>query len=182
MEPLEKFCSHCGAQTQFKIPDGDNRLRQVCDSCHTIHYKNPNIVTGTLPVYGDKVLLCRRAIEPRKGFWTLPAGFMELGETVEGGALRETVEEAGAQVVVESLYTLFNLPEGGQVSMFFLATMDTPEFSAGVESIEVALFAEDEIPWDELSFMTVRKTLEYFFADRKTGHFPLHVETLHPPK
>lgn len=176
-----KFCSSCGASVQILVPAGDNRERHVCVSCETVHYNNPRIITGCLPVYQDQVLLCRRAIEPRLGFWTLPAGFLELGETVAQGAVRETVEEAGAQVLVGDLYCMFNLPHIGQVYMMYLAELPEPVFSANTdESLEVRLFTEQEIPWRELAFRTMWRTLHHYFEDRKTGKFSLHVEDIAP--
>lgn len=176
------YCSNCGHETQKKVPEGDHRLRDVCDHCQTIHYQNPRVVTGCLPIYQDKVLLCRRAIEPRKGFWTLPGGFMELGETIEEGAARETREEACADVTIESLYMLFNVVHVGQLSAFFLARLDSPEYAPGEESLEVALFSEDDIPWDELAFSTIGRTLRHYFADRQEGVFPMRLEYVTPPE
>lgn len=176
------YCSVCGNETQKKMPDGDHRLRDVCDHCQTIHYQNPIVVTGCLPVYQDKVLMCKRAIEPRKGFWTLPGGFMELGETIEEGAARETREEACASVTIESLYMLFNVVHVGQLSAFFLARMENPDFAAGEESEEVALFSEDEIPWDQLAFSTIGRTLRHYFSDRREGLFPMRLEYVTPPE
>ncbi len=176
-----KFCSHCGSAVKLLIPAGDNRERHVCPDCDAIHYHNPRIITGCLPVYQDKVLLCRRAIEPRLGFWTLPAGFLELGETVSDGAARETEEEAGASVAMGDLYCMFNLPHIGQVYMMYRAEMSEPVFAASTqESLEVRLFAEDEIPWRELAFRTMWRTLHHYFEDRKTGNFTLHVEDIAP--
>ena len=180
LKPVIRFCSHCGASVSQQVPAGDNRVRDICDSCGHIHYQNPRMVTGTLPVYQNKVLLCKRAIEPRKGFWTLPGGFMELNETLEQGALRETLEETRAEVRLQSLYTLFNVLAVGQVSVFFLAELPAPVFSAGEESLEVRLFSEDEIPWQDLAFDTIRITLKHYFQDRKQKIFPLHMETLLP--
>ena len=176
--PVIRFCSQCGASVAQKIPPGDNRLRAVCGQCGFINYQNPRIVTGCLPVYKDQVLLCKRGIEPRKGYWTLPGGFMELGETIEEGAARETVEEALADVEIQSLYTLFNVLPVGQVSVFYLARLNQPEFGAGPESEEVALFREQDIPWDELAFSTIAKTLRHYFEDRKQNIFPLHSDTI----
>lgn len=167
-----KYCSQCGKAVEHLIPEGDNRHRFVCVSCDHIHYQNPRIIAGCLPVFEHQVLLCRRAIEPRKGFWTLPAGFLENGETTSDGALRETVEEANAQVNIQNLYTVFSLPHISQVYMFFRADLPKPEFSAGVESLEVQLFSEEDIPWEELSFAAVTQTLKHFFADRKLNEFP----------
>lgn len=169
-----KYCSHCGAPVSHRIPPGDNRHRYICDACGTIHYENPRMVVGCLPVWEDKVLLCRRAIEPRYGLWTLPAGFMENGETTAEGALRETLEEAGARVEIDSLYTLVNIPDIDQVYLLFLARLLDLDFAAGEESLEVALFAEADIPWDRIAFRTVQKTLEHYFEDRRKGGFPLH--------
>lgn len=173
-----KFCSQCGQAVKLEIPAGDNRERHVCSHCDTIHYQNPRIITGTLPILGNQVLLCRRAIEPRYGLWTLPAGFMENGETTEQGASRETWEEARAKVRIKGLYTLFNLPQINQVYFFYRAELTRPEFGAGPESLEVALFHEDEIPWDELAFPVVERTLKHYFSDRKNGLFPVRTEDI----
>lgn len=154
-----KYCSSCGSAVARRIPSGDNRERFVCDACGTIHYQNPKIVTGCLPVYEDRVLLCRRAIAPRMGLWTLPAGFLENGETSTQGAIRETFEEACANVAVEGLYTVFNLPHISQVYMFFRAALLNLDFAPGWESTDVKLFHEHEIPWDELAFPVDRKSV-----------------------
>ena len=165
------------------VPDGDTRERAVCDNCGHIHYVNPRIVTGCLPVHEDQVLLCKRAIEPRYGFWTLPAGYLENGETVAVGAARETMEEANANVTGLELYTVFSLPHISQIYMFFLSELNKAEFSSGEESLEVKLFSEDEIPWDLLSFPVVTQTLEFFFEDRKTGDFPVrYIDLLFKPR
>ncbi|MDR8763726.1 NADH pyrophosphatase [Burkholderia multivorans] len=169
-----KFCSVCGHEAIARIPQGDNRERFVCDHCGTIHYQNPRNVVGTVPVWGEQVLLCRRAIEPRYGFWTLPAGFMEMGETTAEAAARETLEEAGARVEVQNLFTLLNVPHVHQVHLFYLARLVDPEFEAGEESLEVKLFDEADIPWDEIAFPTVSQTLRFFFADRATGDYGVH--------
>lgn len=176
------YCSVCGHVTHRQVPSGDQRLRDVCGHCHTVHYQNPRVITGALAVYQDKVLLCKRAIEPRKGYWTLPGGFWELGETIEAGAVRETLEEACAHVTIESLYTLFNVVHVGQLSAFFLARLEQPEFAPGDESLEVGLFAEEEIPWDQLAFSTVSRTLSLFFADRQRGVYPMRLEFIPPPE
>lgn len=172
-----KFCQHCAAPVLHKVPPGDDKLRYCCDGCAVVFYENPKNIVGTLPVFADKVLLCRRAIEPRYGLWTLPAGFMENGETTLQGAVRETLEEAGARIRPEdcALYTLFNLPYINQVYFFFLTTLRTPDFHAGTESLEVALFGEDEIPWDTLAFQVVKITLEQYFADRRSVQFPVRM-------
>ena len=170
-----KHCRQCGTAVQHRIPDdGDTKLRAVCPACHTIHYINPLNVVGTIPVWGDKVLLCKRNIEPRKGKWTLPAGFMELGETTAEGAARETVEEAGAQFDMQALFSLINVARVGQVHLFYRATLLSPTFAPGIETQEALLFDEADIPWDEIAFRTVKETLEHFFADRRAGHFGFH--------
>jgi ADP-ribose pyrophosphatase YjhB (NUDIX family) len=173
-----KFCSHCGAPVSLKIPSGDNRPRFVCDRCGSIHYQNPRMVVGCLPEWEDKVLLCRRAIEPKHGFWTLPAGFMENGETTAEGAIRETLEEAGARVEVINLYSMINVPNINQVYLLFRARLLDLDFHPGEESLEVALFREDEIPWHAIAFRTVHQTLEQYYEDRHRGLFQLHVGDL----
>ncbi|MFK8329173.1 NUDIX hydrolase [Pseudomonas sp. BJa5] len=175
-----KFCSACGKPVVQRIPEGDTRLRYACDHCHTIHYQNPNIVAGVLPTWGSQVLLCRRAIEPRRGYWTLPAGFMENGETLEQAARRETVEEACARVGQMSLYQLFDLPHINQVHVFFRAELADLDFAVGVESLEVRLFDESEIPWDELAFRTISRTLECYYRDRIEQQYPIGNECLPP--
>ena len=169
-------CRQCGSAVENRIPDdGDTKLRAVCSACHTIHYINPLNVVGTIPLWGDKVLLCKRNIEPRKGKWTLPAGFMELGETTAEGAARETVEEAGAQFEMQALFSLINVARVGQVHLFYRAILLSPEFAPGTETQEALLFDEADIPWDEIAFRTVKETLEHFFADRRAGQFGFHV-------
>lgn len=169
-----KFCSECGNTVEIKVPEGDNRERHVCVHCNTIHYKNPNIVAGCLPVWEDKVLLCQRAIEPRHGFWTLPAGFMENDETLEQAATRESIEEANANLEITRLYTVISLPHVNQIYMLYLAKLIDLNFSAGSESLDVQLFSEEQIPWDNLAFRTIDFTLKRYFEDRKQNHFPLH--------
>lgn len=173
--PPIKHCRECGTAVVYRIPDdGDTKPRAVCPACDTIHYENPLMVVGTVPCWGDKVLLCKRNIEPRFGLWTLPAGFMELYETTSEGAARETVEEAGAQFVMQDLFTLVNVARVGQVHLFYRAELTSDQFDPGVETIEARLFAENEIPWEELAFRTTHVTLEQFFADRSKGHFSVH--------
>jgi ADP-ribose pyrophosphatase YjhB (NUDIX family) len=140
-------------------------------ACGLVHYQNPKMVTGAIPVWQDKVLLCRRAIQPRRGLWTLPAGFMENGESTQEGAVRETLEEANARVQIEQLYTTFNLPLISQVYLLFRARLQDLDFHPGSESLEVALFGEEEIPWAELAFPVVRETLKLFFEDRRSGSY-----------
>lgn len=169
-----KYCSICGEQVILKVPVDDTRERYVCISCETIHYQNPNVVAGCIPVWGDQVLLCRRAIEPRYGLWTLPAGFMEMGETSTQAALRETLEEANARVEIQDLYVVINLPQVNQVYMMFRSKLLDLDFRPGVESLQTALFPEAQIPWDDLAFRTIRHTLEFYFEDRRKGTYPLH--------
>lgn len=168
-----KFCSTCGEAVSKKIPEGDNKPRYVCDACDTIHYQNPRNIVGTVPMQGSKVLLCRRAIEPRKGFWTLPAGFMENGESTLDGALRETWEEARAKIVNHSIYRIFDLPYINQVYFFYRGELTDEGFDVGPESLEVELFSEDEVPWDEIAFQVVKETLKDIFLDQKKGEFPI---------
>lgn len=167
------FCSNCGSAVALIVPPGDNRERHVCNDCDTVHYVNPRIVTGCLPVWEDQVLLCLRAIEPRRGYWTLPAGFMENGETIAAGAARETVEEANARVSDLELYTIFSLPHISQAYMFFRAQLCDLEFSSGEESLDVRLFKEDEIPWDNLAFPVITQSLQFYFEDRRLGDYPV---------
>lgn len=171
------FCPSCGSETRFHVPEGDNRERAVCRSCDTIHYQNPKIVAGALPVWEGKVLLCKRAIEPRYGTWTLPAGFMENEETVEQGAKRETQEEAQAELVNLSLYTMLSIPRISQVYIIFRADLTgEAAFSPGAESLETALFAEHEVPWNNLAFPVIERSLRYYFEDRKRGKFGTYID------
>ena len=164
----------------LRVPDdGDTRQRAVCPQCQTIHYENPLNVVGTIPVLGEGVLLCKRNIEPRKGKWTLPAGFMELGETLAEGAARETTEEAGAQFEMQGLFSVLNVARVGQVHFFFRAQLTSDQFAPGHETMEARLFAEHEIPWDDLAFRTVKETLKAFFADRQRGEFGMHQTDIH---
>ena len=170
-----KHCKNCGTAVVYRLPDdGDTRERAICTACHTVHYVNPLNVVGTIPIWEDKVLLCKRNIEPRYGKWTLPAGFMELGETVAQGAARETDEEAGAQIELLDLYTLMNVVRVGQVHFFYRARLLNTRFNPGHETIEARLFSEAEVPWDEIAFRTVRETLKCYFEDRRLGNYPLH--------
>jgi ADP-ribose pyrophosphatase YjhB (NUDIX family) len=175
-----KFCSECGAGVSLQVPPGDDRQRFVCDACRTIHYVNPRVIVGCLPVYGERVLLCLRAIEPRKNYWTLPAGFMENGETSEQGAARETWEEARARVSDLSLYRVYDVPYISQVYLFYRCVVDGGEFGAGPESLETRLFREEEIPWDEIAFPSVYRALRDYFEDRASGgQYPVAVETIY---
>lgn len=171
-----KFCSHCGSSAlEFRVPDGDTLPRYLCSACGTVHYQNPKVVVGCLPVWREQVLLCKRAIEPRRGLWTLPAGFLENGETITAGAERETAEEAQARIDIGGLYTMISLPHINQLYVMFRARLVDLDFGPGTESLEVRLFDEAEIPWDELAFRTIGRTLRNFFLDRKLGSFPVHV-------
>lgn len=178
-----KFCPTCGNTVHSVIPPGDSRERLVCTHCGEVHYQNPRNIVGTVPVWDGKVLLCRRAINPRYGFWTLPAGFMELDETTTQGAARETLEEAGARVEIQGLFSLLNVPRARQVHIFYRARLLDLDFAAGEESLEVQLFDEASIPWSEIAFASVEQTLRFFFADGASGNFKLHtgdiLHTLH---
>ena len=175
LRPPIKHCKNCGTAVTYRVPDdGDTKERAVCSACQTIHYENPLNVVGTVPYWGEKILLCKRNIEPRWGKWTLPAGFMELNETVAEGAARETVEEAGAEFEMEGLFSLVNIPRVGQVHLFYRARLLSDQFDPGHETIEARLFEEHEIPWDEIAFKTVKETLDRFFSDRRTGQFGIH--------
>jgi ADP-ribose pyrophosphatase YjhB (NUDIX family) len=174
IRPLTRFCATCGQPITRRTPVGDNRTRDCCDHCGAIHYVNPRPVVGTVPVWEDRVLLCRRAIEPRYGMWTLPAGFMEVGETTAQGALRETLEEAGARVELGGLFTMIDVPYVEQVHIFFLGRLLDLDFAPGVESLELALLRQDEVPWDRLAFRTVSTTLRLFYEDRARGSFGVH--------
>jgi ADP-ribose pyrophosphatase YjhB (NUDIX family) len=180
MEPAINFCCTCAAPVVLKVPAGDSLPRHVCEACGAIHYRNPRLVIGTLPVWEDRVLLCRRAIEPRKGCWTLPAGFMENQESLAEAAARETREEASAQVELDALYTMISVPHINQVHVIYRAHLRTLDFAPGDESLEVALFAEADIPWEDIAFRTVAMTLRHYFADRVAGSFGPHVETIRP--
>lgn len=174
-----KHCKNCGTAVQTRVPDdGDTKPRAVCPACSTIHYENPLTVVGTVPVWGEtgeQVLLCLRNIEPRRGKWTLPAGFMELGETTAEGAARETVEEAGAEFEMGEIFTLMNVARVGQVHIYYRAQLLSPVFAPGVETIQAGLFTEEQVPWEEIAFRTVHETLEHYFRDRRAGRFGFHV-------
>ena len=173
-----KFCANCGAQVAKRVPPGDTLPRWVCDQCGEIHYQNPKLVVGTIPEHEGKLLLCRRAIEPRYGYWTLPAGFMENDETASQAALRETLEEAGATVDLGEPFTLISVPRVNQVHLFYRARLRNLEFKAGEETLEVALVEEAAIPWQEIAFRTVGLTLKRWFADRSRGAFSFHAEDI----
>jgi ADP-ribose pyrophosphatase YjhB (NUDIX family) len=177
-----KFCNQCGSNVELRIPDGDNLPRHVCGDCGEIHYQNPKIVAGCIPVWNDQVLLCKRAIEPRYGLWTIPAGFMENRETVEQAAARETQEEACADVTIDGLYGVFSVPHISQVYMVFRGDIANGKFAPGIESLETALYHEHEIPWDELAFPVVIQALKRFFSDRQRGDYTPFHEQVEPRK
>jgi ADP-ribose pyrophosphatase YjhB (NUDIX family) len=178
-----KHCKACGTAVAYRLPDdGDTKPRAVCTACATVHYENPLNVVGTIPIWhgssdrssGGQVLLCKRNIEPRKGYWTLPAGFMELHETSAQGAARETEEEAGAQFEMQELYSLINVTSVGQVHFFYRAKLLSEVFNPGFETMEARLFYEVDIPWEQIAFRTVRETLQRYFLEAKTGQFGMH--------
>jgi ADP-ribose pyrophosphatase YjhB (NUDIX family) len=176
-----KYCSLCGGPVELRIPPDDNRKRHVCTVCGEVHYQNPKLIVGAMPEWQDKILLCRRAIEPRHGLWTLPAGFMENGETTTEAATRETLEEANARIAVGDLYSMYSVPYINQVHLIFRAELLDLDFGPGQESLEVRLFSEPEIPWDEIAFRPVRFSLEHYFAERQSGKFSMHIGELTPP-
>ena len=176
------FCTSCGATVELRRPDDDNRPRYICTACDTIHYQNPNLVICSIPEWEDKILLCRRAIEPRQGLWTLPGGFMENGETTTEAAIRETLEEANARIEISELFSMYSLPYINQVHLLFRAKLLDLDFSPGAESLEVRLFTEAEIPWDEIAFRPIKFSLEHYFADRRKGSFNFHIGEILSPK
>jgi len=176
-----KFCPACGATVEWRIPDDDNRPRHICTECDTIHYQNPKMVIAALAEWEDKILLCRRAIEPRYGLWTLPGGFMENGESTHQTAIRETLEEANARITIGDLYSMYSLPYINQVHLLFRATLLDLDFGPGLESLEVKLFHEAQIPWDEIAFRPIHISLEHYFAERHSGIFKFHSGELPPP-
>jgi ADP-ribose pyrophosphatase YjhB (NUDIX family) len=174
------YCSACGHAISRRVPQGDSRERDCCDACGAIHYLNPRPVVGTIPVSGEYILLCKRAIEPRYGYWTLPAGFMEVGETAAQGAQRETIEEARANVRMGPLFSLIDVPGVEQIHIFYRAQLLDHDFGPGTESLDVRLFLESDIPWEQIAFRTVATTLQLFFEDRARGSFGTHTRELAP--
>ncbi len=172
------YCSHCGSTVTLRIPQDDNLPRHVCDACDTVHYENPKIVTGCVVEVEDKILLCRRAIQPRHGLWTVPAGFLEKGETLEQGAMRETMEEAQANVELTGLYAVYNIPHVSQVYVMFRGRLLDGQFGAGPESLEVELFEEHEIPWHDLAFKVIHRTLTEYYRHRSEGDFPTFIDEI----
>lgn len=175
-----KFCTQCSAPVKIRIPSGDNLPRHVCERCGHIHYENPRLVVGCVAEWEDRILLCRRAIEPRHGFWTLPAGFMENGETTAEAAARETLEEACASVVIGAPFAMINVAHINQVHLFYRGHLSTPEFGAGEESLDASLVSEAEIPWDDLAFRSVALCLKHYFEDRQRQQFSFHTADLYP--
>jgi ADP-ribose pyrophosphatase YjhB (NUDIX family) len=176
------YCPECGGRIELRIPQDDHRERHICTVCATIHYQNPKLIVGAIPEWQDgRILLCRRAIEPRHGLWTLPAGFMENGETTAAAAARETLEEANARVAIGDLYSMHNLPYINQVHLLYRAQLLDLDFFPGVESLEVELFTENDIPWDTLAFRPVKFTLQRYFSERKNGSFHFFNSDLEPP-
>lgn len=172
--PVMKYCSECGAPVVQRVPAGDDRQRHVCTRCEHIHYENPRMVVGCIIEREGELLMCRRAIEPRHGFWTVPAGFLELGESAMQGAVRETHEEAGARVEVIAPYAHIDVPRIGQAYLLYRARMVEPQFAAGTESLEVRFMRPDELPWDELAFSVVRAALELYVEDMQKGRYRTH--------
>ena len=175
-----KYCSQCGHKVVLKVPEDDHRFRSVCTHCEHIHYENPRVITGTLPLWQGRILLCKRGIEPRLGFWTLPGGFMENGESMVAGALRETVEEACADVIPQQLLSVISLPAVNQIHCFYLAQMKSAEFATTPESTEIQLFDIDDIPWDNIAFRTVGATLRHYCEHRELAVLPLLDSTIIP--
>ncbi len=173
-----KFCSICGGTISYRIPEGDNRERAVCNDCGAIHYKNPLVVVGCIVEHEGKILLCKRSIEPRYGYWTIPAGFMELGESTADGAARETLEEACAEVEMDRLFASVDVIRAGQVHVYYLAKLKGG-FAAGSETLEARLFAEDEIPWDDIAFASGKYALEKYFEDGGTNN-GVHEHAIYP--
>ena len=173
-----KFCCYCASPLVSRVPPGDNLPRWICDECGEIHYQNPKLVIGTIPEHRGKLLLCRRAIEPRYGYWTLPAGFMENSETAAQGAARETLEEAGAHVELGAPFSMISVPRVNQVHLFYLARVVDLDFKPGEETLEVALFDEADLPWKDIAFRTVGLTLKLWLSDRKAGAFTFHAEDI----
>ena len=174
MIPAINFCSACGASVEQKIPEGETLLRAVCSACQTIHYQNPKIVAGTIPEWEDKILLCRRAIEPRIGLWTFPAGFMELGESTEEAAMRETQEEAHADIGIHTLFGLFSLAHVSQVYVVYRGHLQNLNFKPGPESLEVKLVHLQDIPWDQLAFPVIHECLSRYVDDIQTAVTQTH--------
>lgn len=169
-----KFCSDCGSAVVLKIPESDNRARYICSSCQHIHYQNPKVVTGCIPQWQDKVLICKRAIEPRINCWTLPAGFMENGETIQEGAARESLEEANAVMQDMQLFSVYSIPHISQVYILYIATVKDGKANSGAETLETKFVTQDQMPWDELAFPVVVESLKLYYQDKQKGKFTTH--------
>lgn len=174
------YCPNCGAPIEFRIPPGDDRKRNICSATGEVFYHNPLNVVGCIVEQDDAILMCRRAIEPRRGFWTMPAGFLELGETTCEGAARETREEALAEVADAVFFSMIDVTHIGQIHIFYRARLAGQGYGVGAESDEVVLLKEHEIDWQQLAFPTIHRTLNRYFADRARGRFGVHVESLYP--
>ncbi len=172
------FCSNCGQLLTYLKPPGDDHYRYCCESCGVIHYQNPVMVVGCIPELEGRILLCRRSIEPCYGKWTLPAGYLENGESVAAGAKRETFEEARARVEILSPYALYNICHVNQIYLMFRARLKDNNFRAGSESLEVNLFTEDDIPWQKIAFRVIKETLIQYFKDRRNGRFPFYMSDI----
>lgn len=174
------FCTQCGAEVAYAVPKGDNRHRHICTVCSHIHYENPRLVVGCIATWEDRILICKRAIEPRLGFWTLPAGFMENSETTAQAAMRETYEEAGAEVIIDAPFAMISIADINQVHMFYRGRLANATYSAGEESLEVALVEASNIPWHDLAFRSVKLCMQHFLDDRQRGTFGFHEAELPP--
>ena len=177
-----KFCSQCGGEVILRIPEGDTLPRYICPECHTIHYQNPKVIVGCIPEWENKILLCKRAIAPHQGKWTLPAGFMENNETLIQGAARETLEEANARVEIRELYAVYSLPHISQVYMLFRAKLLDLDFFPGIESLEVRLFGEQEIPWNDIAFRVIHDPLKRYMEERHHGQPAFHLGIINKPQ
>ena len=175
-----RYCQLCGSTANFSIPAGDSLPRHICSTCGHIHYENPRIVVGCVTEWEGKILLCRRAIEPRLGYWTLPAGFMENNETTSQGAFRETLEESGADTMIDAPFCMVSIAHINQVHLFYRGRMRSPDFAAGEESLEVALLSAEDIPWEQLAFRSVAICLKNYIADRSNNCFGFHEANLEP--
>lgn len=173
-----KYCNQCGNPITIKVPDGDNLPRATCESCNFIQYENPRVIVGCIPEWENKVLLCRRAIEPRLGFWTLPAGFLENNETTQQGALRETKEETNASATIIDAFSLIDIPHINQIYLLYRAKLNDDNFSPTAESSEVALFEEASIPWDDIAFAAIKRSLKQYYKSKHEGSFDLYTETI----
>lgn len=177
-----RYCNQCGSDVFFAIPVGDSLPRHICNTCGHIHYENPRLVVGCVAEFEGRILLCKRAIEPRLGFWTLPAGFMENGETTAQAASRETLEEAGARILIDAPFAMVSIAHINQVHLFYRGRLASPEYSAGEESLEVKLFLAEDIPWSDLSFRSVALCLEQYLVDRSSGQYSFHETALASPQ